>query len=240
MSVAGQAIEVTYPESDGKPMGETDVHRAWMIRIYDLLAHRYRGQRVYIGSDLLLYFVEGQPARYLVPDDFVVLDSDPGHRRTFLTWKEGRVPNVVFEVTSQWTRREDEVFKPKTYAEIGVRELFLYDPTADYLKPPLRGYRLDDDQQYVVIEPNAQGQIESLELGVVLQLNGRDLLMTDAHTRQRLLTEAESEREARQHEREARLAAEQRAAAAEAELARLRDEIARRQNEHEGGVPPVV
>ena len=27
-------------------MGETDIHRLWMIRIYDLLAYRYRGQRV--------------------------------------------------------------------------------------------------------------------------------------------------------------------------------------------------
>jgi hypothetical protein len=35
--------EIEYPETDGKPMGETDVHRLWMIRLYDLLKHRYRG-----------------------------------------------------------------------------------------------------------------------------------------------------------------------------------------------------
>src|SRR5688572_28407178 len=99
-------------------MGETNVHRAWMIRIYDLLAHRYRGQQVYIDSDLLLYYLAGQPTRYLVPDDFIVFDCQPGHRRTFLTWKEGRVANAVSELTSQWKRREDEVFKPKIYAEI--------------------------------------------------------------------------------------------------------------------------
>src|SRR4051794_26361467 len=102
MSPAQAAIEIEYPETDGKPRGETDVHRMWMIRIYDLLKYRYRGQNVYIGSDLLLYYTEGNPAEYLVPDDFVVLDCDPGPRRTFQVWKEQRVPNVVFEVTSRW------------------------------------------------------------------------------------------------------------------------------------------
>jgi hypothetical protein len=235
MSLARPLPEIEYPESDGKPMGETDVHRRWMIRIYDLLAYRYRGQRVYVGSDLLLYYAEGYPSKYLVPDDFVVLNCDPGLRRTFQVWKEGRVPNVVFEVTSQWTRREDEVFKPRTYEEIGVRELFLYDPTADYLRPPLKGYRLVDDSGFVPIEADAAGRLECRELSLLLRLDGRDLQMFDIQTGQLLLTEAEAERaarereqQARERERQAREAAEQRAAALEAELARLRAEFARR------------
>jgi hypothetical protein len=75
--------DVDYPESDGKPMAESDLHRRWMIRIYDLLSYRYRGQQVYVGSDLLLYYTEGLPHDFVVPDDFVVLDCDPGERRTF-------------------------------------------------------------------------------------------------------------------------------------------------------------
>ena len=46
---------IEYPESDGKPMGETDLLRDWMFRILELLRFRYRGQRVYIASDLLVY-----------------------------------------------------------------------------------------------------------------------------------------------------------------------------------------
>jgi hypothetical protein len=38
MSLAQPIREVEYPESDGKPMGETDLDRAWMNRIYELLA----------------------------------------------------------------------------------------------------------------------------------------------------------------------------------------------------------
>ena len=36
------AFEVEYPETDGRPMGETDLHREWMQRIIDLLKYRYR------------------------------------------------------------------------------------------------------------------------------------------------------------------------------------------------------
>ena len=105
MSLTHLLTDVEYPETDGQPMGETDLHRAWMIRIYDLLKYRYRNQRAYIGSDLLLYYVEGVPRKFVVPDDFIVLDSDPGFRRVFKTSEEGRVPNVVFEVTSRCTAR---------------------------------------------------------------------------------------------------------------------------------------
>lgn len=225
MSVSTILPEVEYPESDGQPMGETDVHRAWMIRIYDLLKYRYRNDRVYVGSDLLLYYVEGVPRKYIVPDDFVVLDSNPDYRRVFKTWEERRVPNVVFEVTSKYTRREDEQFKPKTYAEIGVKELFLYDPTSDYLNPPLQGFRLEAAGQVRIVE-DAAGALECRELGLVLRLKGRRLILEDRSTGQPLLTEAESERAkrkiARANTKKARAAAEEAQAAAEAAEARAR------------------
>lgn len=66
--------EIEYPESDGKPMGETDLHRDWMVRLLEIFRQRYAGQRVYIASDLLVYYVEGTPSKFVVPDCFVVLD----------------------------------------------------------------------------------------------------------------------------------------------------------------------
>jgi hypothetical protein len=49
-----QVSEVHYPESDGKPMGETDEHRDAMIRHIQILQDYYRGQRVYVSGDLLV------------------------------------------------------------------------------------------------------------------------------------------------------------------------------------------
>lgn len=131
MSLPQAAAEIVYPESDGKPMGETDLHRDWMVRIIDLLRYRYRGQRVYVSGDLLVYYEPGSPSRFVVPDAFVVKDCDPGRRRVYKVWEEGKPPDVVFETTSRSTRREDTVFKPRSYARIGIGEYFLYDPTSE-------------------------------------------------------------------------------------------------------------
>ena len=231
MSSIHPVNEIQYPESDGKPVGETDIHIEWIFRIRDILRQRYRRQHVYTAADLLLYYEEGNPKKFVVPDNFVVLDCEPGHRRTFRTWEEGKVPNVVFEVTSRSTRREDEETKPKSYARIGVNEYFLYDPTREYLAPSLQGFRLIDGQ-YVRIEADESGALVSEELGFLLRLSGDDLVLTDRATGGVLRTEAEAEAAARKAETTARKAAEQRAEELEAELDRLRDELKRRSDDH--------
>jgi Uma2 family endonuclease len=214
MSLASPVSEVEYPESDGRPIGESDLHRYWMNRFYDLLRVHLTGQRAYSGCDLLVYYTEGRPIDFCVPDVFVALGAEPGFRRTFKTWTEGRPPTVVFEVTSASTRREDEAFKPRTYAQIGVEEYFLYDPTADYLEPPLIGYRLQGEGRGRVAA-DERGALDCKQLGLKLWLEGSELVVADAVTGQRLLTEAE--------------AAEARADQAEAEIRRLKAELARLQ-----------
>jgi len=241
MSLVQTVDQIEYPESDGKPMGETDLHRDWMFRILEILRLRYRGQRVYVASDLLVYYEEGDPSKFVVPDDFVVKDCDPGRRRTFKIWEEGKVPDVVFEVTSRGSRREDQDLKPKLYAALGVKEYFSYDPTADYLRPPLHGYRLEQGG-YTRIEPDDAGALRCEELGITLRLEDGGLVMYDSHSGEILRTEAEAERMAREAERMAREAermardaaeaardaAESRAARLEAEVQRLREELKRK------------
>jgi Uma2 family endonuclease len=216
-----------YPETDGRPMGETDIHIEWMIRIRDMLKYRYRGQRVYVASNLLVYYEAGNPARYLVPDNFVVLDCDPGRRRTYRIWEEGKAPDVVIEVTSVSTRREDESFKAQIYARLGVKEYFLYDPTSEYLDPPLRGFRLEGDE-FGRIRENETGVLVCETLGLTFGLEGEDLVLRDCRTGDVLQTEAEAAEAARAAERQAREAAERRAAKLAAELQRLREQLDRK------------
>lgn len=45
MSLPNQKT-IHYPESDGRPMGETDQHRDAMIRIIELLMILFRGQQL--------------------------------------------------------------------------------------------------------------------------------------------------------------------------------------------------
>lgn len=219
MSLAPLFAEIEYPESDGRPMAETDVHLEWMIYIRNLLKNRYRGQRVYVAANLLVYYVEGDPRRSVAPDGFVVKDCDPGPRRTFKIWEEQRTPDVVLAVTSSSTRKEDEKSKPEIYAEIGVKELFLYDPTSDYLHPPLQGFRFARGRK-TRIRPNVSGALSSRELGLKLKLDDGELRMFDARTDEQLLTAEEAA--AAQAE-----AATARADAAEEEMRRLREELRR-------------
>jgi Uma2 family endonuclease len=233
MSTADTTYQVEYPETDGEPMGETDLHIHWMIRIRDILKYRYRGERVYVGADLLIYYAEGEPRKFVSPDVFVVKDCDTHFRRIYKLWEEKKPPHVALEVTSRSTRREDEVIKPHRYAGIGVAEYFLYDPSAEYLSPPLAGFRLTD-LEYERIEPNDRNQLECRELGLTLELDGLDLVLRDGRSGRVLPTGMEAEeaaREAAEAAREAaesaREAAESAARAAEARASALEEELRR-------------
>lgn len=205
MSSVTTQNEVEYPESDGKPMGETDLHRDWMFRLLEIFRQRYRDQQVYIASDLLVYYEEGKPSKFVVPDCFVVLDCNPGRRRTFQTWNEKRIPDVVFEVTSRGTSSVDIVDKHVIYERMGVQEYFLYDPTASYLEPSLQGYRMTSGSLHQIAQTD--GRLRCETLGVELFLREDDLVIVDTQTGVEQVTKAEAEEHAREQAQRMRVEA---------------------------------
>ena len=200
-------------------MGETDEHRDEMIRYIQLLRRYFAGQQVYVSGDLLVYYEQGNPKKFVVPDAFVVKDVAPRRRRVYKLWVEYRVPNVVIETTSRKTRKKDTTDKPKLYAQLGIQEYFLFDPDQEYLDPPLQGYRLAGTD-YVRIEPDESQALVSEELGLKLRVEAGQVQFYRRDNGERLLTAEESQR-----------AAEERATAAEAEVKRLREELARREHD---------
>ena len=66
-----------------------------------------------------------------------------------------------------------------------VPEYFIFDPTEDYLKPPLQGFRLVDGE-YARIEPVA-GRLPSDVLGLHLERDGEELRLYDPARRSRVL-----------------------------------------------------
>jgi Uma2 family endonuclease len=166
--------QVYYPESDGKPMGETDEHRQEMVRQIEVLGDYFRGQKVYVSGNLLMYYVEGEPRKCVAPDAFVAKGISPRPRRTYKLWVEGKAPDVVIETTSRKTRRKETIDKPQVYAELGVKEYFLFDPHEEYLEPPLQGHRLVGEG-YERIAPHADGSLESRELGLRLEIEDGQL-----------------------------------------------------------------
>jgi len=228
-----EAEGVIYPESDGQPMGETDTHRTIMIDLILVLQDRYRDDpNVYVSGDLFVYYEQGNPAAVFAPDAFVVFGVPKKLRRIYKLWEEGfKTPDVVIEVTSRGTRREDTGTKMDVCRRLGVSEYFLYDPYGEYLDPPLQGYRLAG-KKYVPIIADVTGQaLASQVLDVRLQAEGETLRLIDARSGEALLTPLEAqaarreEAAARREEAAARREAERRAAAAEAEIIRLRAEL---------------
>jgi Uma2 family endonuclease len=211
--------EIEYPESDGLPMAESDLHRDVMIDLIHALKGRYANEpEVYVAGNLLLYYAKGNPRASIAPDVFMVRGVPKGRRRTYLLWKEGRAPSFVIEVTSESTRSEDLGKKKDCYERLGVEEYFLFDPADEYLRPRLQGYRLTGDR-YQRISEGAVGSLSSRVTGLLLRPEGANLRLADAATGERLLWVEE--------EAPARRAAEGRARALEEELARLRRESGR-------------
>ncbi len=162
-----------YPTSDGRPMGETDLHRTVMIDIIETLLRHFREQEVYVSGNLLLYYRPGNKRRHVSPDVLVTKGLENRMRDCYLLWEEKLPPNVVIEVTSASTRDEDLQDKFEIYRdEVKVQEYFLFDPRSEYLDPPLQGHRLVGGQ-YVPIEPVA-GRLPSEELGLHLEARGQE------------------------------------------------------------------
>jgi Uma2 family endonuclease len=164
---------VHYPESDGKPMGETDLHREEMYRLITTLQAAFEQRPdVYVSGNLILYYEEGNPRASVAPDTFVVFGITKRRREIYKLWEEGIPPAVVIELTSRTTRREDLVKKRALYARLGIAEYHLYDPRfprLQYLDPALQGLRLVEGE-YQPIPPFADGSYISEALNMRLRL----------------------------------------------------------------------
>jgi Uma2 family endonuclease len=227
------ARHTDYPESDGEPMAETDLHVNEILALIAMLKDRYRAmQEVYVAGNNFIYYEEGEPASRFSPDVYVVFGVSRHPRRTYRLWEEGRPPTVVIEVSSRKTWLEDEGNKKTLCARLGVAEYFIYDPAGEYLAPPLQGFQLKG-KQYQPIPVDDDGALISKALDLKLQIEGGRIQLIDAARGERLLRMEElqaARREAEERataEHQARRQAEARAAAAEAEAQRLRDELQR-------------
>ena len=212
--------EIRYPETDGQPMAETDIHRDERLALIHALMEWYRNDaQVYVAGNLLLYYKEGNPRASVAPDGFVVLGVAKQQRRIYKLWEEGRAPSVVFELTSESTQDDDLERKRLLYEKLGVGEYFLFDPTQDYLNPKLQGFRLQGRYYSPLApqsRPDGEWQLISQTLSLELHTAGTRLRMFDPRAGEYLRSPRE--------EAEARREAEAELARARAELARLRGE----------------
>ena len=206
---------VIYPESDGQPVGETEIHVLLFVECLEELREFFADQNdVWVGGNIFVYYVKGDPRKVVCPDLLVVKGIPKrrpgGLRRTYQVWKERKAPNFVLELTSDETRENDMGRKFDLYGQVlKVAEYFLFDPLGDYLNPSVQGYRLRGGK-YIPIRP-VQGRLPSRELGLHLVVIDGMLRFYDP-VAQRLLPTREEQAAARSR--------------AEAEAQALRHELA--------------
>lgn len=239
MATVAPEIEIpilNLPETDGIPL-DSPWHRDEINLLVELVRCRFLGQNdFFVGGNMFIYysFAQVRNRQFLGPDFMFVRGVDRHQpRRYWAVWEEnGKYPNVIVELLSESTAREDRTRKKLVYEQtFRTPEYYLYDPdTRD-----LEGWRLSGER-YQLIRPNHRGwlwsdQLELWlgtwegeyvgELATWLRLYDpqEQLVLLGAETEHQR-AEAECQRAEAEHQRAE--AERQRAEAAETELARLK------------------
>ena len=155
-ATASSDVEVdlsSFPTGDGKPMAENFVNQIQMIGLQDASRQLLESQgrpRAVIGGNQFLYYNPYNRRDNLSPDVYIALDVAAGARNVWFTWVEGKTPDIVFEITSPSTRRQDLSTAPRgklpLYGRLGVREYYVYDPAAEgAMQPRLRAFALQGE-----------------------------------------------------------------------------------------------
>jgi Uma2 family endonuclease len=186
--------EICYPEQDGKPMAETDIHREQMYYLIETLKVHFQPRTdVYVSGNIMFYYEEGNPRKVFSPDVMVCFGISNEIRRTFKLWEEKQFPQVVFEISSRGTWGEDLNKKWFLYQQFGVKEYYIFDPEYDYLPEPLIAYRAKRGEFKQVAVKNNRIFSEQLGLDVIDTGEGLRFFNPESKEFLRTLTEAEAE-----------------------------------------------
>ena len=207
---------VEYPCEDGIPMATSDKHARKMIACYRMLVHWFRGRmNMYIGIDLLVYYVRGDNTASVAPEVFVSLGVPNWSRPTYKVWEEGKPPEVVWEFGPPSSIKGDAGEKKEKYRRMGVREYWLVDPEGEYHDRCLQGFELVDGE-YVELpreeRPDGTVAVWSPVLQLEQQVTEGQLRFWDRKAEKYLELPEEEEERLRLGERRAREEAEARAA----------------------------
>ena len=241
---------IFYPDTDGKPMAASDLHRDILFgTIETLKAHFKQQPDVYVSGDILMYYVKGDPRQVVAPDVLVSFGLGKKRRNTYLVWVEGKTPDFAMEFSSKTTYNDDLGPKMDLYAFLGIQDYFLYDAEGLYLPSPLMGYTLVDGK-YIPLISNRDGGLHSDVLSLDFHVDDVDLGIYDpvagawlqtptesaearAETAETLAEQLEARAETAETRAEQETAraetAEARAETAETEVAQLREQLQRLQ-----------
>jgi Uma2 family endonuclease len=155
------------PYDDDEKM-ETQRHKLQMELLIDgLLPWLEAREDGYVGGNMFVYYSLEQVKNkgYKGPDVFVALDVPKGERLSWVSWEEGKPPDVVIELLSDSTATFDKTKKKQIYQnQMRVPAFYWFDP---FNPQDWAGFHLQSGQ-YQPIQPNDQGHLACHVLDLTL------------------------------------------------------------------------
>jgi Uma2 family endonuclease len=187
------AEEILYPDSHEDDMGESDLHYGLLAYLWSALQVLWgKNDTVYVAANMNLYYVEGRPEYYFTPDIMVLWGVPNQRRKVYKLWEERVFPQVIIEVASDRTWKNDLSEKMKFYGEMGVEEYYvLY--SEDFLPVPLMAYRQENGRLKPMYLP--EDAVFSPRLGVEIRLTENGFRFFNITTQKFMPTLEESEAE---------------------------------------------
>jgi Uma2 family endonuclease len=177
----------TFPTSDiirsdelwsDEPQLETPLHLEQIILLLTGLKWWWRERSDFFASgNISIYYekqkIQKKPHKSRGPDFFVVLNTQPKERKSWVVWQEeNRFPNLIIEILSNRTAKTDRTTKKSLYQDtFKTPEYFWFHPyTLEF-----SGFRLIEGL-YQPIGLTDQGWRWSEELGLFLGIYDRQFL----------------------------------------------------------------
>jgi Uma2 family endonuclease len=154
------------PSEDGVPM-ETERHKKQMdLLIYSLAP--WLKERGYVSGNMFVYFSANQLKNedFRGPDVFVALGVSNQERKSWVVWEEGKAPDIVIELLSEKTAKEDKGKKKQIYQDkLRVPEYYWFDP---FNVEDWAGFELKRGIRYERMSPDAKNRLVSGSLDLAL------------------------------------------------------------------------
>lgn len=155
------------PSEDDIPM-ETERHRLQMeLLINSLKPWLAQHGGGYVNGNMFVYFSlkHLKNEHFRGPDVFVVRGVSNQERKSWVVWDEKKAPDIMIELLSKTTAKEDKGNKKQAYQnQLGAPEYFWFDP---FNAEDWAGFELQHGI-YQPIVPNAQNCLISQQLGLAL------------------------------------------------------------------------
>jgi Uma2 family endonuclease len=195
ISNPANSSDLFYPTEDGEPLAETSLHADAIIAIVAILRNYlvnvFSDRSAVVLADQFLYYAQGFPRLRVAPDVMVIFEIPQVPYDNYKIWEVGKVPSVIFEISSSATQAQDRDYKKTLYESLGVQEYWLFDPKGEWIREKLQGYRLQQfdpeiESKYVAIA-NQYSDVLGLRLevkGSGLEFFRQDLNQNDVNQKQ--------------------------------------------------------